>query len=98
MITDVQSQPGLCTYVFNTVGIQCMQVHVDNIVVDLLECLKMSNMYHLHIPSGNLVADIMCRATKADCAILNSGTLRSDVVHDTGVFKMRVSVLCTFCL
>jgi len=40
---------------------------------------------------GNLVADIMRRATKADCAILNSGTLRSDVVHDTGVFKMRVS-------
>ncbi|XP_065915509.1 5'-nucleotidase-like [Dysidea avara] len=38
---------------------------------------------------GNLIADIMCRATNADCVILNSGTLRSDMVHDTGVFKMR---------
>ena len=40
---------------------------------------------------GNLIADITCTTTKADCAIINSGTLRSDVVHDPGVFKLKVS-------
>ncbi len=40
---------------------------------------------------GNLVTDIMRRATRADVALLNSGTLRSDTVHDAGVFKRKVS-------
>ena len=40
---------------------------------------------------GNLVTDIMRRATRADVALLNSGTLRSDTVHDAGVFKREVS-------
>lgn len=40
---------------------------------------------------GNLIADVACAATKADCAIINSGTFRSDVVHDAGVFKLKVS-------
>lgn len=30
---------------------------------------------------GNFVCDIMLASTHADCAILNSGTLRSDCVH-----------------
>ena len=38
-----------------------------------------------------MISDIACKATKADCAIINSGTLRSDVVHDPGVFKLKVS-------
>ena len=41
---------------------------------------------------GNLVTDIMRRKMKTDVAILNSGTLRSDTVHDPGVFRMRVSL------
>lgn len=40
---------------------------------------------------GDLVCDIMRNATKADCALINSGTFRSDTVHDAGVFKMKVS-------
>ena len=42
---------------------------------------------------GNLVTDIMRRTMKADVALLNSGTLRSDSVHETGVFKMKVGVV-----
>ncbi|GFS14998.1 5'-Nucleotidase [Elysia marginata] len=38
---------------------------------------------------GNFVCDIMLTATKADCAILNSGTLRSDRIHLKGDFKIR---------
>ena len=41
--------------------------------------------------AGNLIADVACTATKADCAIINSGTLRSDTIHDAGVFKLKVS-------
>lgn len=42
---------------------------------------------------GNLVADIMLRATRAEAALLNSGCLRSDAIHEKGPFKMKVSVL-----
>lgn len=38
---------------------------------------------------GNLVTDIMRRSMKADVALLNSGTLRSDCLHEPGVFKMK---------
>lgn len=40
---------------------------------------------------GNLITDIMRRATRADVALLNSGTMRSDSVHEAGVFRMKVS-------
>lgn len=40
---------------------------------------------------GNLVADIMMRATKADAALLNGGCLRSDAIHEKGPLKMKVS-------
>ena len=46
---------------------------------------------HVMIILGNLISDIACTTTKADCAIINSGTLRSDVVHDDVVFKLKVS-------
>ena len=39
---------------------------------------------------GNLVTDIMRRATRADVALLNSGTMRSDTIHEAGEFKMKV--------
>ena len=42
---------------------------------------------------GNLITDIMRVATRADCALLNSGTFRSDVVHEIGTFKMKVTDL-----
>lgn len=35
------------------------------------------------------MTDIMLEATEADCAILNSGTLRSDTVHPKGEFKVK---------
>ena len=38
---------------------------------------------------GNLVTDIMVAALNADCALLNSGTLRSDTVHPEGKFYLR---------
>ena len=39
---------------------------------------------------GNLVTDIMVAAVGAECAILNSGTLRSDTLHPEGDFLLRV--------
>ena len=39
---------------------------------------------------GNLVTDIMVAALSADCALLNSGTLRSDTEHPEGAFYLRV--------
>ena len=41
---------------------------------------------------GNLITDIMKKATRADIALLNSGTMRSDSVHEAGVFRMKVSI------
>ena len=32
---------------------------------------------------------MMLEGTEADCALLNSGTLRSDRVHPKGSFKMK---------
>ena len=39
---------------------------------------------------GNLVTDIMKRATRSDIALLNSGTFRSDSIHEAGRFKVKV--------
>ncbi|CAC5409126.1 E3.1.3.5 [Mytilus coruscus] len=38
---------------------------------------------------GNFVTDIMLEISKADCALLNSGTFRSDRIHPKGEFKLR---------
>ncbi|KAH9515746.1 hypothetical protein Btru_011888 [Bulinus truncatus] len=38
---------------------------------------------------GNFITDIILTATKADCAVLNSGTFRSDRIHPKGEFKVR---------
>ncbi|VDI34790.1 5'-nucleotidase, partial [Mytilus galloprovincialis] len=38
---------------------------------------------------GNFVTDIMLEISKADCALLNSGTFRSDRIHPKGQFKLR---------
>ena len=38
---------------------------------------------------GNLICDIMIAATDSDLALLNSGTLRSDRIHETGAFTLR---------
>ena len=42
---------------------------------------------------GNLVTDIMVAALNADCALLNSGTLRSDTLHPEGKFILRVNTV-----
>lgn len=38
---------------------------------------------------GNFVTDIMLEISKADVALLNSGTFRSDRIHQKGIFKLR---------
>jgi len=38
---------------------------------------------------GNLICDLWQEATGADCVILNSGSLRSDVIHPAGVLTRR---------
>ncbi|XP_064639871.1 mannosylglucosyl-3-phosphoglycerate phosphatase-like isoform X2 [Lineus longissimus] len=38
---------------------------------------------------GNFICDIMCAASSADLAILNSGTLRSDRIHPRGEFRIK---------
>ena len=40
---------------------------------------------------GNLMTDIMMGALNADCALLNAGTLRSNIKHPAGEFRLRVS-------
>ena len=44
---------------------------------------------------GNLITDLMRKATRADIALLNSGTMRSDAVHEKGIFRMEVCVTTT---
>lgn len=39
--------------------------------------------------TGNFITDVMLEAVNADCALLNSGSLRSDMVHPIGEFKVR---------
>ncbi|BFZ13573.1 hypothetical protein BsWGS_16611 [Bradybaena similaris] len=38
---------------------------------------------------GNFITDVILTATKADCALLNSGTFRSDRIHPKGEFVIR---------
>ncbi|XP_003390086.2 PREDICTED: 5'-nucleotidase-like isoform X2 [Amphimedon queenslandica] len=38
---------------------------------------------------GNLITDIMRHCTSSDLALLNSGTLRSDTLHEPGDFKLK---------
>ena len=47
---------------------------------------------------GNLVTDIMVAALSADCALLNSGTLRSDTEHPEGAFYLRVGTFAFTCI
>ncbi|KAA0173950.1 hypothetical protein FNF27_04511 [Cafeteria roenbergensis] len=37
---------------------------------------------------GNLVADLMRRTARSDCAIINGGNFRSDMIHSAGPFSM----------
>ena len=41
---------------------------------------------------GNLVTDIMRKATRSDVALINSGTFRSNSIHQTGTFSVKVQV------
>jgi 5'-nucleotidase len=38
---------------------------------------------------GNFICDIMLEAVNADCALVNSGSLRSDCIHGAGEFKVK---------
>ncbi len=38
---------------------------------------------------GNFICDIMLEAIHADCAFINSGTLRSDCIHPAGDFRVK---------
>ena len=40
---------------------------------------------------GNLVTDIMRKVTRSDVALLNSGTFRSNTIHQAGEFRVKVS-------
>ena len=46
---------------------------------------------------GNLVTDIMRSSTRSEIALLNSGTFRSDALHEAGVFRVKVSSICILC-
>jgi len=47
---------------------------------------RFSSVRTMETNLGNMVGDIMLAATDAELAILNGGTLRSDVLHRTGNF------------
>ncbi|KAL0277625.1 UNVERIFIED_CONTAM: hypothetical protein PYX00_004852 [Menopon gallinae] len=38
---------------------------------------------------GNWICDVVLAATNADCALINSGTLRSDTFHSAGDFTLK---------
>jgi len=50
---------------------------------------RFSSVRTMETNLGNLVTDIMVAALNADCALLNSGTLRSDTQHPEGKFILR---------
>ncbi len=53
-----------------------------------LDCF-FANIRSKETNSGNLVADLCRESTKADVAIINSGTIRSDRIMGPGHFTMR---------
>lgn len=64
-------------------------------LLDMMEVYKIQKktniiMYILVLFfAGNFITDIMLEISQADCALLNSGTFRSDRVHPKGWFKLR---------
>ena len=50
---------------------------------------RFSSVRTMETNLGNFVCDIMVAATNADCALLNSGTLRSDTLHPAGSFTVK---------
>ena len=54
---------------------------------------RFSSVRTMETNLGNLVTDIMVAALNADCALLNSGTLRSDTQHPEGKFILRVNIV-----
>ena len=40
---------------------------------------------------GNLMTDILLAALNADCALISAGTLRSNLKHNSGEFRLKVS-------
>lgn len=38
---------------------------------------------------GNFICDIMLGSVRADCCFINSGGLRSDMIHPKGEFKAK---------
>lgn len=51
--------------------------------------LKTPGSSHSINVAGNFICDIMLKATEADFAMINSGTLRSDCIHPKGQFKVK---------
>ncbi|KAJ8302993.1 hypothetical protein KUTeg_019389 [Tegillarca granosa] len=64
-----------------------MDEHLGDMAVELDG--KFSSVRTQETNLGNFVTDIMLETTKADVALLNSGTFRSDRIHPKGVFKLR---------
>lgn len=64
-----------------------MQRVLCNVKVDLES--RFSKIRTEETNLGNLMCDIMLTAVDADCAILNSGSLRSDCVFPAGPFTMK---------
>ena len=50
---------------------------------------RFSSVRTMETNLGNFVCDIMVAATNADCALLNSGTLRSDTLHPAGSLTVK---------
>ena len=55
-------------------------------VTDLLYCFPHRQRF---FSAGNFITDIMMSSSHAELAILNSGTLRSDMIHPPGLFRTR---------
>ena len=73
-------------------GSSCLAVSLERStsLVSSLACAgRFASIRTQETNLGNFVCDIMLASTHSDCAILNSGTLRSDRIHPKGDFKLR---------
>lgn len=50
---------------------------------------RFSSVRTMETNLGNFICDIMVAATNADFALLNSGTIRSDMIHPAGPFFLK---------
>lgn len=87
--SDVPEEPGVAAIVkryADKMG-AAMDVRLGHTLVPLDGRFDRVRLFETNL--GNLVCDLLRLATGADCVLINSGTLRSDVLHPAGELTVR---------